>query len=197
MDSKTLCLGVLTLGDASGYEIKKQVEEGCFAHFHAASFGSIYPALAQLSTEGAVTFYTDSQDGRPDRKVYQITEAGRDRFRQALHVPPVADRVRSDAVFMLFFSELLDVAHRARVYDGYQDFYRQIIESMEQHDVADMPPGARWAHGLGLTFYRAAEAYLRDNRHLLFDPPSPDAADDGGDEDGRADADALLAGVRR
>ena len=28
MDAKTLCLGVLTLGEATGYEIKKAVEEG-------------------------------------------------------------------------------------------------------------------------------------------------------------------------
>ena len=40
MDVKTLCLGVLTLGDASGYEIRKQFEEGPFAHFFGASYGS-------------------------------------------------------------------------------------------------------------------------------------------------------------
>jgi len=48
MDVKTLCLGVLSRGTASGYEIKKQCEEGPFAHFYAAGFGSIYPALNAL-----------------------------------------------------------------------------------------------------------------------------------------------------
>src|SRR3546814_8991519 len=37
MDAKTLCLGVLSRGAASGYEIKKAFEEGPFSHFHQRS----------------------------------------------------------------------------------------------------------------------------------------------------------------
>ena len=48
MDVQTLCLGSLTLGEASGYEIKKLFEEGPFAYFYHASYGSIYPALGNL-----------------------------------------------------------------------------------------------------------------------------------------------------
>src|SRR3546814_665287 len=54
MDAKTLCLGVLSRGAASGYEIKKAFEEGPFSHFHQASFGSIYPTLNALSADGLV-----------------------------------------------------------------------------------------------------------------------------------------------
>ena len=45
MDVRTICLGILTRGDATGYEIKKLVEDGGYQHFVEASFGSIYPAL--------------------------------------------------------------------------------------------------------------------------------------------------------
>ncbi len=51
MDVKTLCLAVLFQGEATGYEIKKAFEEGPFAHFQRASFGSIYPALSKLLVE--------------------------------------------------------------------------------------------------------------------------------------------------
>ena len=54
MDVRTFCLGVLSLGDATGYEIKKQAEDGPFSHFYKAGFGSIYPALARLAADGAV-----------------------------------------------------------------------------------------------------------------------------------------------
>ena len=53
MDVKTLCLGVLTEGDKTGYEIKRCFEEA-FSHFFGAGFGSIYPALADLSRRGLV-----------------------------------------------------------------------------------------------------------------------------------------------
>ena len=47
MNVRTLCLGVLQFGEATGYEIKKIVEEGMFNHFIEASYGSIYPALTR------------------------------------------------------------------------------------------------------------------------------------------------------
>ena len=65
MDVKTLCLGVLHLGDASGYEIKKQCEEGPFGQFFAAGFGSIYPALAALHEQGRVACHELQQEKRP------------------------------------------------------------------------------------------------------------------------------------
>ena len=65
------------LEEASGYEIKKDIEEGLFSHFIDASFGSIYPALTQLAAEGLLTVRAEEQTGKPDKKVYAITEAGR------------------------------------------------------------------------------------------------------------------------
>ena len=39
MDIRTLCLGILTWGDASGYEIKKIFEDR-LSYFYEASYGS-------------------------------------------------------------------------------------------------------------------------------------------------------------
>ncbi len=79
MDVKTLCLGVLSMGDASGYEIKK-VFENAFSHFYVAGFGSIYPALAELTREGLVVCSDIEQEKRPAKKVYQLTEKGLSTF---------------------------------------------------------------------------------------------------------------------
>ena len=76
MDIKTTCLGVLMLGDASGYEIRKSFEEGPFSHFAEGGFGSIYPALTKLTKEGLVTCTAHQQEKRPAKKVYHITDAG-------------------------------------------------------------------------------------------------------------------------
>jgi DNA-binding PadR family transcriptional regulator len=53
MDVGTLCLGVLSFGDTSGYGIRKAVEDW-FRHFGQASLGAIYPALAKLTAKGAI-----------------------------------------------------------------------------------------------------------------------------------------------
>ena len=80
MNVRTLCLGILTTGEASGYEIKKEIEEGLFSHFIDASYGSIYPALTQLAGEGLVTVRAEEQSGKPDKKVYAITPKGATRW---------------------------------------------------------------------------------------------------------------------
>src|ERR1043166_3201232 len=77
MDVRTICLGILTRGDATGYEIKKLFEDDDYQHFVEASFGSIYPALSRLTEEGLVSVREEAQEKRPDRKVYSITPAGR------------------------------------------------------------------------------------------------------------------------
>ena len=107
MDARTLCLGVLARGDASGYEIKKSFEEGPFAHIQAASFGSIYPALTRLSEDGLLACRAEPQDKRPDKKVYSITPAGRDALAARLMKAPADDRLSSDFLFILFFAHIL------------------------------------------------------------------------------------------
>ena len=117
MDSKTLCLGALILGDASGYEIKKLFEQGPFSYFHHTSYGSIYPALGKLTHEGLVTCDEHEQDGRPDKKVYSLTDAGRAAFKKALAKIPAPDKIRSESMYMLFFANQLDPDHVREVYD--------------------------------------------------------------------------------
>ena len=168
MDAKTLCLGVLMLDNASGYEIKKDFEEGPFAHFYAAGFGSIYPALNALKAEGLVTCVEMEQDGRPDKKVYSITGNGREAFRRALHKHPTPDSFRSEAIFMMFFAHLLDRDQLRHVYEDYLAHYRARVARMEQQDMTGCPADRRFVHGMGIAIYRASLAYMEQNQGLLF-----------------------------
>lgn len=169
MDVRTLCLGVLNLGDASGYEIKKMFEEGPFAHFHQAGFGSIYPALGSLHEDGCVSCTEVAAERRPAKKVYAITEKGRTAFRQSLTKWPAPDKIRSEFVFMLFFADLMEEEHLGAVYDAYLSHYRRYVEQIRGVDSAGIPPGRLFARGFGLAFYEAAVKYLESNRSLLLD----------------------------
>ena len=169
MDVKTLCLGVLTLGEASGYEIKKAFEDGPFAHFHAAGFGSIYPALNKLSAEGFVTCTEETQAGRPPKKVYRIAPAGMSAFRDALGKEPSGDTVRSECLFMLFFGHLLEDAQRRRVFEQYLGTFAERVSHMAEIDLSALPGDRRFVCGFGLAIYRAAIEYMENNRDLLFD----------------------------
>ena len=168
MDARTLCLGVLARGDASGYEIKKSFEEGPFAHIQAASFGSIYPALTKMSEEGLLVCREEPQDKRPDKKVYSITPAGRDALATRLMKPPADDRLSSDFLFILFFAHILPPLLLAEFIDQRIGWYEASLERMEGCGVAARPPGESFVHGFGLAWYATAARYLREHRDDLL-----------------------------
>jgi len=170
MDIQTLCLGVLTQSEASGYEIHKAFEEGPFAHIHTASFGSIYPALNRLLSAGLAEARDVEQDKRPDKRLYAITELGKAAFCESLQRQPAADKVRSDVLFMLFFAQHLPRAHLAQILDQRIAWYQESLDRMADcaREEVPAPRGASFVRGLGQAVYQAAVDYLIANRETLL-----------------------------
>ncbi len=169
MDAKILCLGTLSRGDASGYEIKKAFEEGPLGHIHEASFGAIYPALTELERQGLVTGREMAQEKRPDKKVFALTEDGRQALHRALLNPPTRDKTRSDFLFILFLGHLLEAPRLAELIDSRIAWYQGCLSRMAACDLSASPPGEAFVHGLGLAVYTAACDYLIAHRKDLLD----------------------------
>ena len=166
MDVKTLCLGILSQGDATGYEIKKQFENG-YSHFYEASFGSIYPALARLTEDGFVSCTQQVQEKRPDKKVYTITAAGRLAFLDELNKMPGRDRIRSEFLATMLFGDLLSPSQLDDVVEDKLAEYRSKLTEMEACDMTGATAGHAFVHGFGISFYRAAIAYMEDHSHAV------------------------------
>ncbi len=82
MNVKTLCSGTLTMGAATGYEIRKTFEKGRFAAFYDAGYGSNYPALWCLLNEDLATVEEEAQSGKLAKKSLQL-DTGRPSTLQA------------------------------------------------------------------------------------------------------------------
>lgn len=173
MSVRTLCLGVLSRGPASGYEIRKQCEEGPFRCFFDAGFGSIYPALRKLVQDGLIVGKEEAQVSKPDKIVYRLTDLGWQAFLESLTELPGADRLKSDFVFMMFFADYIDPEHLGKVIEKRLAWYREEIARMracaaDMADKSESPLGESFALGYGLAVYQAAERYLKDNRDALI-----------------------------
>lgn len=172
MDVKTICLGLLTLDDATGYDLKKQLE-GSFNHFYSAGFGSIYPALAQLAEAGLVECSEVSEEGRPARKLYRITGRGREAFLDTLkNNSSPGHKLRSEFLAMMYFAQLMDpgqiraiLDHRLEELDRKLD----LLAEYEQSDWRHWPAGPRFVCGFGKAVMQAARDYVAENRQLLSD----------------------------
>ena len=167
MHVKTLCLGALALGDATGYEIKKMFEDGVLSHFLEASFGSIYPALTRLTEEGLVTCHAEAQERRPDKKIYSITEAGRDALAAACQEPIAKDKFRSEFLFVMIFAHLLPPRLIGALLDQEIARYEDEIDRLVNDPEPIETPSAEFIRGFGIASLKAGLKYLKDNRRKL------------------------------
>ncbi|OSQ39742.1 PadR family transcriptional regulator [Thalassospira mesophila] len=177
MDIRSLCLGALMAGDASGYEIRKMFEDGVFSYFQMASLGSIYPALTKLSQDGMVTFTEQEQENRPDKKVYRLTPEGRRTFLRTLfQTRPGEDRYRSDILFMLSFADELPVELCEALIDEYAVRHESMLDRIspaknqpslpENSSEKNTPddPACAFVSGLGDAVCRATLDFIDKNK---------------------------------
>ncbi len=79
----------------SGYDLTKWMERET-SHFFAIGHSSIYPALARMEREGLVRYEVVPSDQGPERKVYSITEAGREALLSWAGEPAAERQVRDE-----------------------------------------------------------------------------------------------------
>lgn len=96
-------LGFLEYGPMSGYDVKKYVDQS-ITHFWSATQSHIYKALEKLEEDKLVESTIIPQEGKPSRKQYKITNAGRDELRQWVSTPLPSEGPREAWLIQIFFA---------------------------------------------------------------------------------------------
>ena len=178
MNVKTLCLGILSVGEASGYEIKKAIEEGMFSHFIEASFGSIYPALTQLAGEGLVTVRAEEQTGKPDKKVYAITDKGRVALAKSIAVLPARDKYKSEFLFQMLLQQYISPGMMVAAVDKQlADLQHDLARIAECRSSEQPHAGARFVADYGQAVLTAAVNVLNQKKLEMLCQSAAQAAE--------------------
>jgi PadR family transcriptional regulator, regulatory protein AphA len=164
LNVRTLCLGYLSLREATGYEIKKDFEEGMFCHFMEASYGSIYPALSQLAAENLVTVREEEQSGKPDKKVYAIAPAGIVALTKALGVLPAQDKYKSEFLFIMLLQNHISVDHRIAAIEKQLSDLKSDLRNINECKAECLADSAgNFVMGYGEAVLTAGVTYLEEN----------------------------------
>jgi PadR family transcriptional regulator, regulatory protein AphA len=173
LNVRTLCLGYLSLREATGYEIKKDFEEGMFCHFMEASYGSIYPALNQLAAEGLLTVREEEQSGRPDKKVYAITETGLSALTREIGVTPARDKFKSEFLFIMLLQNHIMPDQRIMAMEKQLSDLRSDLENINIcRNEGPKSDGGAFVLGYGEAVLTAGVTYLE---HILSEVLSNNA----------------------
>lgn len=120
MTLKHAILGLLSKWDATGYDIKKEFDDfmSIFWHSHLSQ---IYPELNKLEVEGLVTSKLVSQDGKPQKKVYSISNEGINEITNWVASPPDLPKMKDSFLMQVFFMDNIsadEVIFQLKYYQG-------------------------------------------------------------------------------
>ncbi|MER7467472.1 MULTISPECIES: PadR family transcriptional regulator [unclassified Streptomyces] len=88
-------LALLTGSPAHGYELKQDLEKLLGAAYPQPNVGQIYVTLGRLEKSGLIEGEDVEQSGRPNKRTYRLTDAGREAvlawFEETAEEPRVRD----------------------------------------------------------------------------------------------------------
>lgn len=144
-------LGLLARGGRSGYDLAQGLKDPVGFFWHA-QHSQIYPELARLEAAGLVSPTLVEQSGRPDKKIYRQTPAGRKALRAWLEAPVDVPRPRDELVLKAYSIWLADpeaaadtMREHARAHAAHLAEFERRLECIER-DAGDeiWRPDSRW-----------------------------------------------------
>lgn len=100
-----ILLGLLR-DPATGYALKSTFSER-IRHFWSAEFSQIYPTLKRLEQRGMLGSRVEPSPKGPNRKVYSLTEEGREELRRWLRGGPAVGSERFAYLAQLYFMDAI------------------------------------------------------------------------------------------
>ncbi len=163
----------------SGYDVKRFLKSLSWL-IDSPSFGSLYPALHALLEDGLVTVEIMSRQDKPPRKIYSITERGRQALQEWMDQPVAPGVSLKTFVMRLILASNLSpaglVAHLEQRHSQVAA-QRLALEQTAQATDDDMDLGERLTLDYGLAVAAAELAWLDRALAQLSDrPPTAEAA---------------------
>ncbi len=130
MSLKHAILGFLNYKPLTGYDLKK-IFDTSVRHFWAADQSQIYRTLNKLTERGWAEMDLVEQSNRPDRKVYAITEAGREELQSWLLSPTKPHMPHSAELIQVFFAGQLSDEEILAMFESSAAKVRAVLENFE------------------------------------------------------------------
>lgn len=127
-------LSILQSIPAHGYQIKKSIEESYGNRYINLGNSALYPKLTKLEEEGYVVGKKEEQEGVPDRKVYEITPAGKEYLKKLAATPLGPRETKFDFKLHAVLFGMLTPEERRNVTEPlYLDAVKELEEAEEKH----------------------------------------------------------------
>jgi len=119
MDLRSTILGLLDWQPASGYDLKRIIS-GSEIFYWSGNNNQIYKSLLELQRAGLVTCQVQEQENLPAKKIYTISEAGRQELQRSLLEEPQLPENHKNFLIQLAWAEQLSDAQVLELMTKYE-----------------------------------------------------------------------------
>jgi len=124
-------LATLLDSPRSGYDIRKRFE-GSVGFFWQANFQQIYRELGKLKEQGLVQSEAIAQQGRPDKNVFAVTEAGETFLQAWMQTPCEMAPIRDDLMVKMFAGFLVSKAEMLAELKAHRSLHQERLAVYQQ-----------------------------------------------------------------
>jgi DNA-binding PadR family transcriptional regulator len=127
-------LALLANGPAHGYELKLAMEQQFGAVLPPLNAGQIYTTLSRLERDGLVDDDAVAQNGRPNKRVYRLTEKGKVELSGWVADSTPQTRLKDDFFIKLVLARAAGIADPLELIARQRTAYLQALRDLD--DVA-------------------------------------------------------------
>lgn len=125
-------LALLADEPAHGYEIKRALEERFGTVIAPLNAGQVYTTLQRLQRDELVADDAVAQSGRPDKRVYRLTAAGRRALEEWLGTTSAPTRLRDDFFMKLTLAHSMGLADPSELIARQRAAYLRALGELER-----------------------------------------------------------------
>lgn len=131
MAVKHLFLALLARQELHGYELKNGFEELAGGRW-PLNFGQVYQTLSRLERDGLIESYEVAQSEKPDKKVYRVTEEGKQHLREWLKAEDNWNLFFDELALKMLVFDLIDKQEALEILRSYRSFILRVIKSLTE-----------------------------------------------------------------
>lgn len=126
----TLSYGLLALISTqpmTGYDLTIKLNR-----FWRSTHSAIYPLLSELMTKGYIECTNEKQSGKPDKKIYTLTDSGKDITKEWFLSETSNEVIRDEAALKMYCINCMDKDTAFRFFHEFEVRYLKKIEDYEK-----------------------------------------------------------------